>query len=134
MRVVWPELAGLSFPDESVCCWDFDRAGSRLTITVTDGWLDAAGGMVGAAVELVIGPWPAFNGQRFPVGLGPQPVPDPSEPLRDLCECGFGPSSAWLAGFGAASGDWLRYEFAGPAAAACHQDAEPLSCPPDLKK
>lgn len=123
MRVGWPEIADLSFPDEDITDWFVDGAGRQLRVTLSGGWLDSAGGSLGRTIILAIGPWSSASEVWHPARS--QALVCPSEPLKDICECGFGPDSVWLAGFAAASGDWVRYEFVGQACAEWQQEAEP---------
>ena len=119
-----PALVGLSFSDCPVSAWQFDPAARLLRVVVADGHYTGVG-FAGRPVTLAVGPWVSFAGRRFPLKQPVAPVADPSEPLTEVCEWGLGPAGCWLAGFGAASGDWLRYEFGGPVAADWCPVAEP---------
>ena len=110
-------VEGLSFPDEPVLLWEYDAVAGRLAVSVAGGLHDAVTGGIDSPIELVIGPAASFSGTRFPVGSSPQHVTGVIEQLKEICECGLGATAGWLAGFGSVSGDWLRYEYMGPATA-----------------
>lgn len=118
MRIVWPEIGGLSFPDEEILEWSIDLDRRCLQLTMFGGWLgvDEAAQRIDRRIVLTIGPWRSASEAWHPER--PPGSPCPSERLAELCECGFGPDSAWLAGFaGTPIGGWVRYDFEGPATA-----------------
>jgi hypothetical protein len=103
--------ASLSFTAQPVIRWVLDEAGRRLTVAI-DRTQDAA--PIRPAFEIRFGPCSVMRGYRKKLGLPAEPVGDVTEPLCEVNEFGFGPPVAWMKGFGAASGDWLHYEFEGP--------------------
>jgi hypothetical protein len=104
--------ATLSFTAQPVLQWVVDLTQRRLSVSVGR-TVDAD--PIRQPFEIRVGPFAAMRGWRKPLGEPPQAIADPSEPLTEVNEFGFGPPVTWLKGFGGVTGHWLHYEFEGPA-------------------
>lgn len=116
MKILFPSLKALSFPDCMVAGFSLDVGAGEAVVAMSGAWLDGALNNPIGPGRLAISGWSSLICRTFDHAAGTWVPSSAVEPLKDICEAEFGEELIVMRGFSAASGLWIELKFLGGSA------------------